>query len=80
MDLSALTLVRATPDQRKKSIVNQFPAWGEPRGFTLDGFIAREHNLNGPGHKWTDGDNYVAFALVPRDDPQTNDILASCET
>ncbi|KAK4049703.1 hypothetical protein OIV83_003978 [Microbotryomycetes sp. JL201] len=64
----------ANAEQYRQSLVNQYPQWGT--GYSLDGFIEREHHLGQTGM----GKQMQCWVLVPTDDPETKDILCSCET
>jgi GNAT superfamily N-acetyltransferase/putative transposon-encoded protein len=79
MDVSDLTVVRATEAQAAQAGVNCFQHWLVPRGFTsmaqLEWFGGQLHDDSYP---WTAG--AASWVLVPRSDPTTLDFLAACDT
>ncbi|KAM0787062.1 hypothetical protein ACM66B_006325 [Microbotryomycetes sp. NB124-2] len=64
----------ANPEQYHQSLLNQFPQWGI--GYSLEGFLERERQLSLTGM----GRQMQCWVLVPQVDPETKEILCSCET
>lgn len=80
MSLSDLTLVLATPEQGRQSTTNVYKTWGETRGVqTLEAYHALIDELDDPKQPWA-GDKASSWALVPRADPTTQDMLAHVDT
>ncbi|KAL1410533.1 hypothetical protein Q8F55_004546 [Vanrija albida] len=79
-DYTALTIRIASPAQKVQSHRNQYPEWGQPRGFSVDEFLHRETVLNGDERPWVRDGGFTTWVLVPRAEPETLNLLASCET
>ncbi|KAI0088857.1 hypothetical protein BDY19DRAFT_1041718 [Irpex rosettiformis] len=76
VQLSELTLVKATPAQELDSCKRTFVQWS--RGMTMEEYVERDKVMAQQEHcadgKWT------TWVLVPRHDPTTLNYLCSCET
>lgn len=79
-DYASLSIRIATPAQKVQSHKNQYPEWGQPRGFDVPEFLHRETVLNGDDRPWVRDGGFTTWVLVPRDQPESLDLLASCET
>jgi hypothetical protein len=81
LTLADVTIVRASPAQVKATYEHHYPHWGQPRGFkTVDDYFTREIRLTSADQPWAKDERFTTWALVPRSDPDTTDLLASCET
>lgn len=76
--MGRVTIVKASPGQRRVSLQNHYHEWGAGR-YTLDEYFARLESLADPSAPWNK-QGHTTWALVPAADPSTEDILASCET
>lgn len=76
-DYSDLTIVRCTAEQADLAITNTYEAWGE--GMPLEPYRAHFHSIQTAGGPWA-GDRWAAWALVPRSDPTTRNMLCQCIT
>jgi len=81
MNFADLTIVPATKEQQEASFDHHYPHWGSPRGFSdKKDYYAREYGLNNDDQPWFKDGKFQTWALVPRSDPTTTNLLASCET
>lgn len=84
IDLADTTLVLSDDAQWHTAQVNQYPTWFEPRGYSnFDDFIERRRPFFDPAGPWNASDGkrtQLTWALVPRGDPGTANILCGCET
>lgn len=75
-----LTIVKCSREQEHATYDHHFPHWGQPRGFTdIKDYYEREYGLHNDNQPWHKA-KFDTWALVPRSDPTTTDLLASCET
>ncbi|CAG8549023.1 10225_t:CDS:1 [Paraglomus brasilianum] len=70
-----LTIVKANAEQTKITNRNSFVEWG--KGLSLDQYFERETILANLDFT---RDNFIVWVLVPKEDPNTLDIISSCET
>lgn len=75
--LDQLTLVRCNDEQIKQTLRNHWPKWGQPRGFTVERYIARGMRLR-DNQSFSRNGAHVTWGLVNRADPST--LLVHCET
>ncbi|KAJ6573900.1 hypothetical protein DFH09DRAFT_1246660 [Mycena vulgaris] len=76
VDLSALSLFPATPEQIAEARRRIFPEWG--KGLTLEEHLARDASQDQfDGSR--DG-RLITWVLAPRDAPQTLEFKCACET
>ncbi|TXT13939.1 uncharacterized protein COLE_00132 [Cutaneotrichosporon oleaginosum] len=84
VDLKDTTLVLSNDAQWHTAQVNQYPTWFEARGYCgLDDFIERRRPFFDPAAPWNAANGkrtQLTWALVPRSDPDTENILCGCET
>jgi hypothetical protein len=81
IDFADLTIVQCTKEQVEATFNHHHPHWGVPRGFTnIKDYYARERGLHNESQPWYTGGRFTTWALVPRANPTTIDLLASCET
>ncbi|BEI82893.1 hypothetical protein CcaverHIS002_0307610 [Cutaneotrichosporon cavernicola] len=84
VNLEDTTLVLSSDAQWHTAQVNQYPTWFEARGYRdFDDFIERRRLFFDRTARWnaTDGKpTFLTWALVPRSDPGTGNILCGCET
>ncbi|KAG8993837.1 hypothetical protein FRB94_010346 [Tulasnella sp. JGI-2019a] len=74
--LHSLTLKRANPSQTRKA--REF-AWSEwHRGLTLEEWVRRDEQMD--KCDFAANGNLTQWVLIPREDPETDEIYASCET
>ncbi|ORY27920.1 hypothetical protein BCR39DRAFT_577067 [Naematelia encephala] len=78
MDYSQLIVVQCNGLQKIQTRKNHYKQWGAPLGFDEQGWVDRFTTLE--QDKWAEGDRYVTWALVCKDDPNSTDMLAHCET
>ncbi|GMK53807.1 hypothetical protein CspeluHIS016_0103930 [Cutaneotrichosporon spelunceum] len=82
--LEDTTLVLSNDAQWHTAQVNQYPTWFEPRGYKdFDDFIQRRRPFFDTNASWNSADGkrtFMTWALVPRDDLGTANILCGCET
>ncbi|RSH87605.1 uncharacterized protein EHS24_000117 [Apiotrichum porosum] len=77
-NVADLTIVPVTPAQARAASDNMYPHWGQPNGVvSTDEYIKAFDSIAATG-PWDTA--YTAWALVPRSDPTTVDILSHCQT
>ena len=75
--MAGCRLVRATLQQYRQSLVNNYVEWGAH--LTLEQYLAREETLRSqPFARCNDA--HTSWVLVPSDNILTLDLLAHCET
>ncbi|WWD22246.1 hypothetical protein CI109_106737 [Kwoniella shandongensis] len=75
---SQLILIRCSDAQKTQTRKNHWSNWGAPLGFEEQGWVDRFTTME--QHEWAEEDRYVTWALVRKDDPESTDMLAHCET
>ncbi|CAG8483842.1 10457_t:CDS:1 [Paraglomus occultum] len=70
-----LTIVKANAEQTKITNRNTFVEWG--KGLSLDQYLERETILANLDFT---RDKFIVWVLVPKENPNTLDIVCSCET
>lgn len=62
MAMSTFTIVRCSEAQKLQTRKNHFVQWGQPLGFTEDGWLDRFASLE--RGRWAEDDRYVTWYVI----------------